>query len=63
MKQTNSKIKWNEETLQHFKFQSKYTGAKEVLDAVRSFVECDCIPEDGETEEDLVADLMEQIYK
>ena len=63
MKQTNSKIKWNEETLQHFKFQSKYTGAKEVLDAVISFVECDCIPEDGETEEDLIADLMEQIYK
>jgi hypothetical protein len=58
-----SKIKWNEETLQHFRFQSKYTGAKEVLDAVTSFVECDCVPEDGETEEYLIADLMEQIYK
>ena len=56
-------VKWNEETLQHFKFQSNYTGAEEVLKAVTSFVECDCVPEDGETEEDLVLDLMEQIYK
>jgi hypothetical protein len=58
-----SKIKWNQETLQHFRFQSKYTGAEEVLDAVTSFVECDCVPEDGETEEELIADLMFEIYK
>jgi len=58
-----SKIKWNQETLQHFKFQSNYTGAEEVLKAVTSFVECDCVPEDGETETELIADLMFQIYK
>ena len=28
-------VKWNEETLQHFKFQSNYTGAEEVLKAVK----------------------------
>jgi hypothetical protein len=56
-------VKWNEETLQHFKFQSNYTGAEEVLKAVTSFVECDCVPEDEETEAELIADLMFQIYK
>jgi len=56
-------VKWNEETLQHFKFQSNYTGAEEVLDAVTKFVERDCVPEDGETEAELIADLMFQIYK
>jgi len=30
---------------------------------VTSFVECDCVPEDGETEAELIADLMFQIYK
>ena len=56
-------VKWNEETLQHFKFQSNYTGAEEVLDEVTKFVERDCVPEDGETEAELIADLMFQIYK
>ena len=56
-------VKWNEETLQHFKFQSNYTTMKEVLKAVTSFVECDCVPEDGETEAELIANLMFQIYK
>jgi len=30
---------------------------------VTKFVECDCVPEDGETEEELIADLMFEIYK
>lgn len=58
-----SKFNWNEETIQHFIFQSNYINEKQMLESVKDFVECDCTPEDGETEEDLVIDLMEQIYK
>ena len=57
-----NKFYWNEETLDHFKFQSSYLNEKQMLESVKDFVECDCTPEDGETEEDLVNDLMEQIY-
>lgn len=58
-----SKFKWSDETIQHFRFQSNYLNEKQVKASVIDFVECDCTPEDGETEEDLVLDLMEQIYK
>ena len=58
-----SKFYWNEETIQHFRFQSNYINEKQMLESVKDFVKCDCTPEDGETEEDLVIDLMEQIYK
>lgn len=58
-----SKFYWNEETIQHFRFQSNYLNEKQILESVKDFVACDCTLEDGETEEDLVIDLMEQIYK
>ena len=58
-----SKFYWNEETIQHFRFQSNYINEKQMLESVKDFVACDCTLEDGETEEDLVIDLMEQIYK
>lgn len=58
-----SKFHWDEETIQHFRFQSNYLNEKQIKTSVIDFVECDCTPEDGETEEDLVIDLMEQIYK
>lgn len=58
-----SKFYWNEETIQHFRFQSNYINEKQMLESVKDFVACDCALEDGETEEDLVIDLMEQIYK
>lgn len=57
-----SRFNWNEETIQHFKFQSNYTGAKEVLDAVTSFVEYDCTLDYEEQEQELINDLMSIIY-
>jgi hypothetical protein len=58
-----SKFKWNKETIQHFRFQSNYINEKQMRESVKDFVECDCVPEENETEEDLVNDLMEKIYK
>lgn len=57
-----SKFHWNEETINYFRFQSSYLNEKQIKASVKDFVECDCTPEDGETEEDLVINLMEQIY-
>lgn len=57
-----SRFNWSEETIQHFKFQSNYTGAKEVLDAVTSFVEYDCTLDYEEQEQELINDLMSIIY-
>jgi len=58
-----SKFNWNKETIQHFRFQSNYINVKQMRESVKDFVECDCVPEEGETEEDLINDLMEKIYK
>ena len=58
-----SKFNWNKETIQHFRFQSNYINEKQMRESVKDFVECDCVPEDGETEEELIADLMFEIYK
>jgi hypothetical protein len=57
-----SKFKWNKETIQHFRFQSNYINEKQMRESVKDFVECDCVPEEGETEEDLINNLIEQIY-
>jgi len=56
------KVHWNQETIDYFRFQSNYLNEKQIKASVKDFVECDCTPEDGETEEDLVIDLIEQIY-
>ena len=56
-------IYWNKETIDHFRFASKYGTVNEVHNMVKEFVEIDCVLEDGETEEDLVTDLMRQIYE
>ena len=54
--------KWNEDTLSYFEFASCYTTMDEVYDMIKEFVEIDCQLEDGETNEMLVADLLNQIY-
>jgi hypothetical protein len=54
---------WNKETIDHFKFASNYTHISYVQQMVQEFVEIDCVLEDGETVEDLVTDLMRQIYE
>ena len=58
-----SKFHWDKETIQHFRFQSNYLNEKQIKASVIDFVECDCTPEEGETEEELIADLMFEIYK
>lgn len=59
-----SKFYWNEETIQHFRFQSNYLNEKQMLESVKDFVALEVyVGMDVKTEEDLVIDLMEQIYK
>jgi|TARA_R100000081_G_C4675161_1_gene94585 hypothetical protein len=58
-----SEFYWNEDTVNHFKFISNYTHIIYVQQMVQRFVEIDCSLEDGETEEDLVTDLINKIYE
>jgi hypothetical protein len=41
---------------------SSYLSGEDVLEIVQDFVSVDCTIEDGETEEELVADLTRVIY-
>ena len=54
---------WNEDTVDHFKFISNYGTVNEVHNMVKEFVDLNCSLEDGETEEELVTDLMNKIYE
>jgi hypothetical protein len=56
-------IYWNKETIDHFRFASNYGTVNEIHNMVKEFVEIDCVLEDGETEEELVIDLMDKIYE
>lgn len=56
------KFYWNEDTLDYFKFESSYLSKEELVRSVTEFVEIDCHLEEGETEEMLVEDLVNQIY-
>ena len=53
---------WNEDTLEHFKFNSNYQNKEEVINEITLFVENECSLEDNETEEDLIKDLIKQVY-
>ena len=53
---------WNEDTIDHFKLISNYTSKNEVRKQIANFVKIDCTLENGETEEELVTDLMSKIY-
>ena len=57
------KYNWNEDTVDHFKFESFYEYRGEMERRIKEFVELNCIPEDGETEEDLINDLIETVYE
>jgi hypothetical protein len=56
------KFTWNDDTLEYFKDLSNYATKSRVQQEVQEFVEVDCHLEDGETEEMLVNDLINQIY-
>ena len=57
-----NKFYWNEETLEHFRFNSSYVNKKEIEKEVTKFVENECDLEENETEEMLIKDLLNQIY-
>ena len=53
---------WNEDTLEHFKFQSNYQNENETIKEITKFVENECSLENNETDEMLINDLIKQIY-
>ena len=55
-----NKFHWSEETLTHFKLR-RFPKLR-LLWEVTEFVEESCDLEDGEKVEDLVADLMQQVF-
>lgn len=56
-------IKWDEETINYFKFISSYLSKEKTIQKIELFVEVDCIPEGDYSEEDLVKDLTNIIFK
>lgn len=57
-----SKYYWEPSTISHFQFMSSYLSSEDVLEIAQDFVSVDCTIEDGETEEELVIDLIRVIY-
>ena len=57
-----SKFYWNKETVDHFRFASNYGTVNEIHNMVKEFVEIDCVLEDGESENELIISLMNEIY-
>jgi hypothetical protein len=56
-------IKWDEETINYFKFISSYLSKEKTIEKIELFVEVECIPEGDLSEEDLVEDLTNLIFK
>jgi len=59
---STKKFYWNDETLNHFKFQSNYQNEKETIKEITLFVENECSLENNETEKMLINDLVKQVY-
>ena len=55
------KYYFNPETINHFQFLSSYLSGEELYEKIQEFVEIDCILEDGETEEEIVNELLKQV--
>lgn len=58
----NIKYTWSEETLNSYKELIVKINKEEMLEQVTFFVENHCQLEDGDTNEMLIADLLNQIY-
>ena len=56
------KYTWNEDTLDHFKFIANYDTKVNLLYEITEFVENNCTIEENEVEQDLVDDLVAQVY-
>ena len=55
--------KWNEDTINHFGIIFDGYSSEEMYNMIKEFVELNCQLEEGETEKDLVEDLINKIYK
>jgi len=62
IKTKNMKYTWNEDTLDHFKFIANYDTKENLLYEITEFVENNCQLEENEVEQDLVDDLVAQVY-
>ena len=62
-KQKNMKYNWNEDTINHFRFESMYENEVKIEQRITEFVEINCNLEDSESEQNLVDDLMNEVYK
>ena len=56
------KYTWNEDTLDHFKFIANYDTKVNLLYEITEFVENNCTIEENEVYQDLVDDLVAQVY-
>ena len=56
------KYTWNEDTLDHFKFIANYDTKENFLYEITEFVENNCSIEENEVEQDLIDDLVDQVY-
>ena len=56
------KYTWNEDTLEHFKFIANYDTKENLLYEITEFVENNCSIEENEVEQDLIDDLVAQVY-
>lgn len=56
------KYTWNEDTLDHFKFIANYDTKVNLLYEIAEFVENNCDLEENEVEQDLIDDLVAQVY-
>jgi len=56
------KYTWNEDTLDHFKFIANYDTKENLLYEITEFVENNCSIEENEVEQDLIDDLVDQVY-
>jgi len=54
---------WSEETISHFEFMSSYLSKEQTIDKIKQFVVVDCTLQDEETEEMLIEDLTNVIYR
>ena len=57
------KNNWNEDIVNHFRFESMYENEGKIEQRITEFVEINCNLEDSESEQDLVDELMNEVYK
>lgn len=63
-KETNGyKYTWSEDTLDYFHHAMTIKPARQVYEEIQEFVETDCQLENDETEQDLIDDLYNTLYK